>query len=212
MLNYQILDDARRRFILKISSLNEQFYLAGGTGLALHLGHRLSYDFDFFSEKEFETEKLFSDIKTVCPQSSLKIVQKEKNTLGLLVDNEIKLTFLYYPYSLIQPLVYDELLKIASIADIGCMKLTALVGRAALRDYVDLYFILQKINLQDLLILAKQKYPELDQNLILKSLVFFDDVEQAPINFCEGCTISFIDIKKYLTTITIQNIKQLNNI
>ena len=79
--------------------------------------------------------------------------------------------------------ISDENLTFASIKDIGCMKLSAITGRASNKDYIDLYFILKHFSLSDLLEKAHDKYPELERNLILKSLVYFDDITSEKILF-----------------------------
>ncbi|HLC49346.1 MAG TPA: nucleotidyl transferase AbiEii/AbiGii toxin family protein [Candidatus Andersenbacteria bacterium] len=86
----------------------------------------------------------------------------------------------------------------ASIEDIACMKLSAITGRATNKDYIDLYFILELFPLQDLLGFAKEKYPELDRNILLKSLVYFEDVVQENILYKNNKEVPFEDVKKRL--------------
>lgn len=78
------------------------------------------------------------------------------------------------------------------------MKLSAITGRATLKDYVDLYFIFEKIKLSELLAKAEKKFPDLDTNLILKSLAYFDDLEKGPIKFKNNNKITLKEIKKSL--------------
>jgi hypothetical protein len=78
------------------------------------------------------------------------------------------------------------------------MKFSAITGRSVEKDYVDLYFILKHISLPELLALSMEKHPTLDSTLILKSLVYFDDVQREPILFKEGHTVSFDEIQKAL--------------
>jgi len=77
----------------------------------------------------------------------------------------------------ILPFIKTEHFDIASIVDIGCMKLSAVTSRYVEKDYIDLYFILQSVSLSDLLENFIKKYPNFDKTLILKSLVYFDDVD-----------------------------------
>lgn len=195
---YEILDEERKKFLSSFSFFKDGFYLAGGTGLALQLGHRRSVDFDFFVEGHFDTEKHFRLLSDIMGGYALRIIQEEKDTLSVLVDDRIKVSFFGYPYPLVQPLIEEEYLRVASFQDIGCMKLAAIVSRATNKDYVDLYFILQSISLRDLLVLAEEKMPELDENVILKSLVYFDDVTKEPLQFMEGRAISFPEAEEYL--------------
>ena len=92
----------------------------------------------------------------------------------------------------------EENFRIASIEDIACMKLSAIVSRAVEKDFVDLYFILQKISLKSILSMLPTKIPNLDINLALKSLVYFDDVADEKIQFKHGAKASFSEIKQFL--------------
>lgn len=92
----------------------------------------------------------------------------------------------------------------ASIEDIGAMKLSAITSRSVLKDYVDLYFILQHIKLGKLLGTAKEKFPTIDVNPILKSLVYFDDIQEEPILFKHDDNVSIESIKSFLTQ-TVKN-------
>ncbi len=118
--------------------------------------------------------------------------------MTVLVDKNIKLSFFTYKYKLLNDLIDEKNLKLASVEDIGCMKLSAITGRATNKDYVDIYYILQNIRLEDLLVKASEKFPDLDKNLILKSLVYFDDIDIEPIIFKNDNYIDFKDVKKFL--------------
>ena len=82
-----------------------------------------------------------------------------------------------------------------SLLDIGCMKLGAIVSRAELKDYVDLFFILSRVPLPDLIAGLARKTPTLDRNLALKALVSFEDVAQDPIDFTKGSAVTFDEIR-----------------
>jgi Nucleotidyl transferase AbiEii toxin, Type IV TA system len=197
-LHFDILDAERRAILPNLRVFKEQgFYLAGGTALALMLGHRDSIDFDFFTEKEFDTKKLFSDIEKAFAGHHTDITQEEKNTLSILIDQNIRISFITYAYPLLNPLVLIENISLASLEDIGCMKLSAITGRSSVKDYVDLYFILQHTSLETLLELAKRKLPSLDELVILKSLGYFDDVRDEVILY-KVVPVDFEVIKRFL--------------
>lgn len=179
-------------------NFKKDFYLGGGTALALQIGHRDSVDFDFFKEEDIDTQKLFNQLEELFTEHHLLRVQEERNTLGLIVDDDIKLFFFSYRYKIIKELIYEENLNLASVEDIGCMKLSAITGRASNKDYIDLYYILQKIPLTDLLEKASEKFLDLDRNLILKSLVYFEDVNLEPIMFKNNNHVDFEEVKRFL--------------
>lgn len=156
-------------------------YLAGGTALALHLDHRKSFDLDFYSPEKFESEIQLERIVEVI--TDFKLISTSWQTLiGSTQETEISLFF--YKYPLIGELSQHTGTKIASIADIACMKLEAVGGRGLKRDFFDLYTICQLAdwNLQKVIDLNRKKYgrDESDIPHILKSLAYFDDAENLP--------------------------------
>lgn len=166
--------------ILRKKDLLLEFYLAGGTGLALQLEHRLSLDFDFFTQKDINTQTLIQIIKKL---GKFSIEKEAENTLtGVL--NGTRITFLKYEYPLLFPLKDFEEIKVADIRDIGCMKISAISSRGSKKDFIDLFFICQKsIALKELLKLFVRKYKSVDYNMIhiLKSLIYFKDAESDPL-------------------------------
>jgi len=195
---YEILDKKRIAILPLLREFKKDFYLAGGTGLALQIGHRDSVDFDFFSFQEINTQKLFDKIIKVFKDYEVLKVLEEENTLSVLIDKKIKLNFLTYKYKMIRKFIEEKDLNIASLEDIACMKLSAITGRASNKDYIDLYFILQKNSLDNLFKKTIKKFPDLDTNLILKSLLYFNDIKNEKINFKNNNQVEFKAVKKFL--------------
>ncbi len=174
----QVLDDLNRTLTLS------QFFLAGGTGLALMLGHRLSRDFDFFSPDLFNEEVLIQKMQGL---SDLTIAAKSEHTLHLNLK-EIKVSFLGYNYPLLfQTKKYQSetgtTIEVADERDIACMKISAISSRGTKRDFVDLYMVAQLYKLSELFMLFKQKFSLTPYNnvYILKSLTYFVDAELEPM-------------------------------
>ena len=180
-LYLDILDSERKEILPILSEFKGDFYLAGGTGLALQIGHRDSIDFDFFCKQSFSTEELTRQLRNIFSNHAVSVIQEEKDTLSVLIEDRIKLSFFSYPYDLVKPLLDSEFFRLASLEDIGCMKLSAITSRSLLKDYVDLYFILKAIPLKHLLDLSTIKFPKINTALILKSLTYFGDITQEPI-------------------------------
>ena len=195
---YSILDTKRQAILPLFARFKERFYLAGGTALALQLGHRDSIDFDFFTEHPFDTAALFAQLTDIFNGHTLLKTQDETNTLSVLVDESIKISFMTYPYTLLSPTVDEPYLCIASVVDIGCMKLSAIVGRATLKDYVDIYYILKMMPLAELLDRSAKKFPSVDVGLTLKSLVYFDDIDTEPISFTTSHEVTLAAIQQSL--------------
>ena len=188
---YDILDAKRKAVFPLLGAFKNEFYLAGGTGLALQLGHRDSVYFDFFTKEHFDTIQLYEHCREVFTERSIVKVQEEKDTLTIFVDDVIKISFFRYPYPMLAMCIDEPYFQIASIADIGCMKLSAVVSRATKKDYIDLYYIFKHISLPELLDKLNDKMPDLDHILVLKSLMFFKDVPDEKIVFKHNCEIAF---------------------
>jgi Nucleotidyl transferase AbiEii toxin, Type IV TA system len=192
-MHYEALDEGRRALLPALGEFKKDFYLAGGTALALHIGHRVSIDFDFFTDKDFDTEELYGRVQKVFGEVTR--TQESQNTLSILVQDAVKISFMKYRYPLLDACVETEHLRLASVIDIGCMKLGAIVSRSELKDYVDLFFVLKNTSLTALLVKLAEKIPSLDQNLVLKALVSFDDIQTEPIDFIKGKTVSTNEIR-----------------
>lgn len=194
---YQILNKKRREILPLFKELKSKFYLAGGTGLALLMGHRDSVDFDFFSSNKFLTEEIFNYFNSKDKYEVVK-TQEEKDTLSIQIDKQINVSFFFHPYKLLKEPHNEENLRIASINDIGAMKLNAITGRASIKDYVDLYYILKKIELKKLLEETIEKYPNINTQLVLKSLVYFKDIKEEPILFKKEKKVSQKEVENFL--------------
>ena len=94
----EVLNKKRQDLLPLFKPFKNTFYLAGGTALALILGHRDSIDFDFFSEQSFDTDKLFIQLQSVFQEFEIQKIQEETNTLTIVLDQEIKISFFSYPY------------------------------------------------------------------------------------------------------------------
>lgn len=147
--------------------------LVGGTALALQIGHRKSIDLDLFGDIDFEnidTVKIFSGFNNA-------VVLKKSKNINIFSIDDIKVDFVNYSYPWLQnPLVLDGI-RLAGIEDIAAMKLAAVTGRGSRKDFVDLYFLLQKHTLKEILDSYKEKYFDGSEYLVLKSLTYFEDAE-----------------------------------
>lgn len=191
-----VLSDERKNILPSFVSWKDEFYLAGGTGLALQIGHRESVDFDFFSPQPFDTEAMIQRLSVLFGEKSFTVTQIEKNTLSIILHEEIKISFMTYEYKLINSLISTEYMNIASIPDIACMKLSSIMQRSALKDYVDLYEIMKTSSLSQLLSFAKNKYPTIDSTVVLKSLSYLEDITDEPLIYQTGQTKPQLDILK----------------
>jgi len=165
--------------ILGDTGLANPFYLAGGTAAALHLGHRISVDLDFFGPEAFDSAELAGQLAEV-GQFQLDRIAPD-TLLGDLMG--VKISFFRYRYPMLAEPTIVSAVRIASLPDIAAMKLDAVSRRGTKRDFVDLYFIAQSgISLSDAVAWYQRKYAGLDVNVVhvVKSLAYFADAELDP--------------------------------
>lgn len=164
---------------IKSSGIVEYFYLAGGTALALQIGHRQSIDLDWFSAAAFSVSKLKKGLSSL---GKLEVVSEDEGTLNALL-NGIKISFFHYNYRQIFPLLEFNGLKIADERDIAAMKLDATSSRGSKKDFIDVYFLLQRYSLKELIGFFESKYRETQYNKmhILKSLAYFENADNEPM-------------------------------
>lgn len=164
---------------IKQPTFLDSFYLSGGTGLSLQIGHRESEDLDFFNEKPFNLLSLEAELSGL---GLLENTELAPGTINTYI-NSVKLQFLEYGYPLLEPTTVWKGIKISSVLDIACTKLQTVSMRGSKKDFVDLFFLLELHSLPELLEKATQKYARVNYNQahILKSLVYFEDAELQPM-------------------------------
>jgi hypothetical protein len=159
------------------------FYLAGGTALALQLGHRVSVDFDLFSGDGI-TPSLLPRVQRVFAASVSPLVNNT-HELTVIVQG-VKVTFLTYPFPILEPLVVFEGIPLLSIREIAATKAYTIGRRGSLKDYVDLYYVLSERHstLLDIIETAEKKFgAEFNSRLFLEQLVYLDDLDDAEVQF-----------------------------
>jgi len=163
----------------KSKVLPKKTFLAGGTALALQIGHRISQDFDFFTPTSFKSEELINKLNQI---GSFTLTEKQFKDTLLGLFNGVKFSIFLYPYPLIDKPTNYLGIDLASLKDIAAMKLAAIMDRGTKRDFIDLYFLVKKnISLDEMFVFYDKKFNALESNLygLLKSLTYFDDAEDS---------------------------------
>lgn len=185
MLQYRAVPPKTLELLKKLMGLPElrDFFLVGGTALALQIGHRISLDIDLFTQTDFNTQPLLLTLKQTF---SISYLTEDVNTLNLNItfpersDNATKVDLIKYPYPLINPILTIDNIRLLSIEDIIPMKLSAVAGRGSKKDFYDIFYLLKKYSFEDMFLLFERKFKSLNSFHILKSLTYFDDAEAEP--------------------------------
>lgn len=173
-----IVKPATFKLIQQLQALPElnEFYLVGGTALALQLGHRNSIDIDLFTKNDFTPESL---LKLLGQDFSIEPSFTANNTLLSIVNN-IKVDFIFHAYPLVLPPITEEGITFLSLQDIAAMKLNAISNSGKrLKDFIDVYFLLQHFSLHEMIEFYTIKYPRFNPLIPLKAINYFDDIDPA---------------------------------
>ena len=196
-LCFDILPKRQRELfeVLSKETWIKKFYLAGGTALALQLGHRKSVDLDFFIPEAFDVLYLKNKLKRV---GDFKLYSENEDTIHGEI-NSVEISFFNIPYHLIDDAIAYRNIRIACKKDIAAMKLAAISSRGSKKDFVDMFFLLKEFSLDQMLGFYKEKYGESEENIYctLKGLVYFEDAneEKMPKMFIE---VPWREIKKQI--------------
>lgn len=159
------------------SPLLNEMRLVGGTALALQLGHRYSIDLDFFGTLPVTSTELLNEW-----QNNFDVVIKRDTLpIKMLYINGVKVDFVNYPYSWLEPAIESEGVRMAGLKDIAAMKLSAVTNRGTRKDFVDIYFLLEHYSLNEMISFYQLKYPNSSSFMVLRSLTYFTDAEEEPM-------------------------------
>lgn len=197
-MHLDILTAQQHELLTFISGFRRNFYLVGGTAIALHIGHRRSIDFDLFSFKKLS--KSFIKRKISEQPYNKQIIYDDLDQIHFFM-NEVKITFFYYPYSVLHDEVLKDIISLPNLLSLSAMKAFALGRRAKWKDYVDLYFIIKDhYSISDISIEAKHIFGELfSEKLFCEQLAFHEDIDYTEsVEYMQGFNIKEQEIKDFL--------------
>ncbi len=205
-MHLEVLSKEQVDLLPILSQFKREYYLVGGTAIALHIGHRESIDFDLFKEKNIRKKDVYSKLKTI----DYKVSFADYNQINML-SYGVKITFFSFPYQV--PLNSDVkgFLKMPDLLTLGAMKAFALGRRAKWKDYLDLYFILKfHYSFKDVANKAKEIFKEeFIEKQFIAQLGYF-----AGINYAEEVTFLIPnppteeEVKSFLTDISLSGLEE----
>ena len=175
-MHKEILSEKQLELLPLIAQFGREYYLAGGTAVALHIGHRRSIDFDLFKYSSLNHKKNLSRISDFGLQYDVtrRVADQMNVTVG-----DVKVTFLEYPFPVEAKTKFDNTIKIPELIDLAAMKAYALGRRSKWKDYVDLYYILKDhFSFGQIAKRASEIFGQLfSEKLFRAQLSYFDDID-----------------------------------
>jgi len=203
-MHKNILNRNQLELLPLISEFSREYYLVGGTAIALQLGHRQSIDFDLFKKTSINNKKIVGKVEKYFGKYTT--IYKEANQLHLLI-NGVKITFFQYEFDIPHKIRFDNIITIPTLLDLAAMKSYALGRRAKWKDYVDLYFILKyKHTFNEICVRSSELFGALfSEKLFKQQLCFFQDINYTEeVVFVENNPVSDDEIKDFLIEIALQ--------
>lgn len=202
MFHKEILNDKQIELLPLVGEFKREYYLVGGTAIALYLGHRRSIDFDLFKFASLNRKK---NLEKVQSSGFPSIVTWNVTDQMNLVVNEVKVTFFQYPFQIKANKVFDNIIRLPELLDLAAMKAYALRRRSKWKDYVDLYFLLKKkFTFDEISQRAVSIYGDLFSDKLFRSqLSYFEDVDYSEeVDYIIADSPSDEEIKQYLIDVS----------
>jgi len=203
-MHKEILTSAQLKLLAIVKMFSKKFGLAGGSAVALHLGHRESIDFDLFSFEEFSNYSIKTKVARRTTIDTVLVNKKGEYTF--LIDG-VKFTFFQFPYKINFSESLDGIVKLPDILTLAAMKAFALGRRAKWKDYVDLYFILKanhtvsEITEKGVEIFGN----EFNEKIFRTQLAYFKDIDYSEqVIYKDGFSTDDEIIKKALVEFSLE--------
>lgn len=203
----EILNADQLKLLPLMAQFRREYYLVGGTAIALHIGHRRSVDFDLFKMSAINHKRNLD--KIVAAGLDHQVTRRVEEQMNLLV-NGVKLTFFQYPFPVVPEDSFGEVFRLPSLISLAAMKAYALGRRSKWKDYVDLYFLLVRhFTIAEVSAKATELFGELfSEKLFRAQLSYFDDVDYTePVEYLIPDAPTETEIKARLTEISLQGVR-----
>ena len=203
-MHIDILSDKQQELLSWVRQFKREFYLVGGTAIALYLGHRKSIDFDLFKLGHINHKKNLERIQ----QSgyTYQITRRVTEQMNLIL-NDVKVTFFQYPFDVQATQNVENIFRVPTLLDLAAMKAYALGRRSKWKDYVDLYFLLKDhFTIEQICTRATEIFGELfSEKMFRAQLCYFEDVDYSEeVDWLIPNPPTNNEIQKKLTTIAAQ--------
>ena len=182
-MHIQIFNQNQTELLPLVRQFKKEFYLVGGTAIALHIGHRRSIYFDLF---KYSPIKVNSIIQTISSFGSEYVITRRVTEQLNLTINDVKFTFYQYPFKINATEKFEDILRLPNLLDLAALKAYAMGRRSKWKDYVDIYFILKDhFSVQQISERTSELFGQLfSEKLFRAQLSYFDDIDYTePVEF-----------------------------
>jgi hypothetical protein len=204
-MHLEILNNEQKELLTILSQFKREYYLVGGTAIALHIGHRESIDFDLFKEKDIRKKDVYLKLKNL----DYKVSFADYNQINML-SKGVKITFFSFPYQVPLNAELKGFLKMPDLLTLGAMKAFALGRRSKWKDYIDLYFILKfHYSFQEIVVKAKEIFKdEFIEKQFIAQLGYFKGINyDEEVTFLIPNQPSEEEVKSILTEISLSGLE-----
>ena len=196
-MHKEIFSEKQLDLLPLVKEFTREFYLVGGTAIALYLGHRRSIDFGLFKYSAIHPARLVSKISSFgLPYIVTRRVSEQLN----VIVNDVTFTFFEYPFKIEAKTGFEDIFRLPSLLDLAAMKAYALGRRSKWKDYVDFYFLLKDyFTINQISERSVEIYNQMfSQKLFRAQLCFFKDIDDSePVEFLSVAP-SKVDIQQFL--------------
>lgn len=203
-MHKEVLNNRQIELLPVMEAFKREYYLVGGTAIAMHIGHRRSIDFDMFKFSPLNHKKNLDKLnKSGCPYTVTRRVEEQMN----LIINDVKVTFFQYPFDIKATEKFENTFRIPPLIDLAAMKAYALGRRSKWKDYVDLFFLItEHYSIKQISARAIEIFGDLfSEKLFRSQLCYFDDVDYTEqVDYIIDNPPSDDTIKQTLTDIAVE--------
>ena len=204
MLYTNIFSEEQKDLLPFIQSFEKEYYLVGGTAIALQIGHRESIDFDMFKLGNVSKNKIVKQIEEF--GLTYKLIFANAESFHIII-NGVKITFFQYPFKI--PVKKTELgIKMPNLLHLAAMKAYALGRRAKWKDYLDLYIILKDFHdLESIIKTTETIFKNMfSAKLFRQQLCYFKDIDYTEEVAFTADSIDIEAVKQFLTQVATNDL------
>ena len=202
-MHSEILNDRQHELLPLMAQFRREYYLVGGTAIALYLGHRRSIDFDLFKSGAINHKRNLD--KIAATEFTHTVTRRVEEQMNLIV-NDVKVTFFQYPFPVEPTVRFEQTFRLPSLLQLSAMKAYALGRRSKWKDYIDLFFLLRDhFTIGDICTEATRIFGELFSEKMFRSqLCYFEDIDYTEaIDWLIANPPTDVEIKHVLTEIAV---------